>query len=502
MESGRIATLSRNEILEKGDLHVANLVGVTNPVPNYDASNNNRTLPAAPKPSDTRIQNIPDPSRVGRPDARTDQQGANDALNSGVLRYDSNLQFFLQQMRDMPELGAELSKMVTLMQGLVTTPGLAAGVTEELSGFLELLKMDPDAFRQFFQTQMEAGNRFAGPLFSLLREVYQKTPGDTVRGAILNFAKRYSDFSATGHIGRSMLSLLRQLSDYLPQSWRGQLAELTGKLENGLQAGARAENLELLQGQILPYLGSYIKRYHDMGTARTLLGMLMLHMARYENGAEEGVMLAFRQLGGYGDTLAGLNQFDDQTLWKLLRENQFTKAAQADTFTEQLARTAQRALQGEYGTDLREAFQEIVRSMLLNESVFLPLHHTIVPLEWEGRRMYSELWVDPDAEEREEARDGRGDGHKIQFLFKMDLPSVGFLEMTLGAGKEQVDVSVYGPDSVTAHSSLIAEDLGQILADHGLKGRSVQVQKHTRPLTLTEVFPGLFEGERGINVKI
>ena len=281
MESGRIATLSRNEILEKGDLHVANLVGVTNPVPNYDASNNNRTLPAAPKPSDTRIQNIPDPSRVGRPDARTDQQGANDALNSGVLRYDSNLQFFLQQMRDMPELGAELSKMVTLMQGLVTTPGLAAGVTEELSGFLELLKMDPDAFRQFFQTQMEAGNRFAGPLFSLLREVYQKTPGDTVRGAILNFAKRYSDFSATGHIGRSMLSLLRQLSDYLPQSWRGQLAELTGKLENGLQAGARAENLELLQGQILPYLGSYIKRYHDMGTARTLLGMLMLHMARY-----------------------------------------------------------------------------------------------------------------------------------------------------------------------------------------------------------------------------
>ena len=110
--------------------------------------------------------------------------------------------------------------------------------------------------------------------------------------------------------------------------------------------------------------------------------------------------------------------------------------------------------------------------------------------------------MDPDAEEREEARDGRGDGHKIQFLFKMDLPSVGFLEMTLGAGKEQVDVSVYGPDSVTAHSGLIVEDLGQILADHGLKGRSVQVQKHTRPLTLTEVFPGLFEGERGINVKI
>ena len=106
-------------ILEKGDLHVANLVGVTNPVPNYDASNNNRTLPAAPKPSDTRIQNIPDPSRVGRPDARTDQQGANDALNSGVLRYDSNLQLFPAADAGYAGVGAELSKLVTLMQGLV-----------------------------------------------------------------------------------------------------------------------------------------------------------------------------------------------------------------------------------------------------------------------------------------------------------------------------------------------------------------------------------------------
>ena len=145
MESGRIATLSRNEILEKGDLHVANLVGVTNPVPNYDASNNNRTLPAAPKPSDTRIQNIPDPSRVGRPDARTDQQGANDALNSGVLRYDSNLQFFLQQMRDMPELGAELSKMVTLMQGLVTTPGLADRKSTRLNSSHEIPSRMPSS---------------------------------------------------------------------------------------------------------------------------------------------------------------------------------------------------------------------------------------------------------------------------------------------------------------------------------------------------------------------
>lgn len=80
-----------------------------------------------------------------------------------MLRYDSNLQFFLQQMRDMPELGAELSKMVTLMQGLVTTPGLAAGVTEELSGFLELLKWTPMRSDSFFRRRWRRATDLQGP---------------------------------------------------------------------------------------------------------------------------------------------------------------------------------------------------------------------------------------------------------------------------------------------------------------------------------------------------
>ncbi len=31
----------------KGDLHMADLLGVTNPVPSYDAPNNNRTVPTS-----------------------------------------------------------------------------------------------------------------------------------------------------------------------------------------------------------------------------------------------------------------------------------------------------------------------------------------------------------------------------------------------------------------------------------------------------------------------
>ena len=211
-------------------------------------------------------------------------------------------------------------------------------------------------------------------------------------------------------------------------------------------------------------------------------------------------MHAIRQLSRCGESLAGLNQLDDKALLKLLRENEFTKAARADAFSERLASLASRALRGEGGTDLRETFTEIVRAMLINESVYMPLRHGLVPLLWQDRVMYSEYWVDPDADNEENGR--RSEDGKIQFLFKMDIQGLGFVEMVLGARKDQVDLDLYAPDSVARHRARVAEDLQQILQDHGLTGHSVQVRKSEKPLAITDVFPDLFEGKRSVNVKV
>ena len=483
-------------------MEMANLMGVTNPVPGYDGPNNTHALLTTPKPSDTSIQNIPDPNRVGRPDARTDQQGAGNALDSDALRYDSNLQFFLQALREAPDVQAELAKAVTWMRGLVTMPGLTQGVAEEMSQFLQMLHLDADGFKRFFLDQMAAGNRFSGPLLSLLRQAYQTTTSQGVRDGILAFLKRYSDFSSTEHVAGNLSRILRQLPEYMPRSWNGKLLELSARLENSFQAGDRNGALKLLQGEIMPYLSAYVERTHDMGTARGLISLLMLNVARYENGGEEGLLAAFRQLSGYGDTLAGLNQLDDKALLKLLRENAFTQAARADTFAEKLSGMASKALRGEFGAEAREAFQEIVRAILINESVFMPLRHGILPLEWGNKMMYSEFWVDPDAEEdREQGGKSGGEG-KIQFLFKLDIQGLGFLDMTLAAREGQVDLAVFGPDAVAAHQDQIARDLKDILTDHGLDGRNVRVAKSQRPLAITDVFPDLFEGKRSVNVKI
>ncbi len=191
----------------------------------------------------------------------------------------------------------------------------------------------------------------------------------------------------------------------------------------------------------MPYLGTYVERTHDLGTARSLLRLLILNMARYENGGRGRPAPAFRQLSGYGEVLEGLNQLDDAALMKLLRENDFTQAARQDQFAERLAARPQQALRGACGADVREAFQEIVRAMLVNESVYMPLHHRLFPLEWKGKmRIRSCGWTrTPRRERRKPGTEG-----KIQFLFKLDIRILGFLEMTLAADGRQVDLQSTG----------------------------------------------------------
>ena len=74
--------------------------------------------------------------------------------------------------------------------------------------------------------------------------------------------------------------------------------------------------------------------------------------------------------------------------------------------------------------------------------------------------------------------------------------------MTLASREDQVELDVYGPEAVERSGSIIAQDLRDILAGHGLTGKKVTVSRRERPLTLTEVFPDLFEGKRSVNVKV
>ena len=475
------------------------LLGATNPVPGYEKTTINRNITVSP--DNTQIQNVPDPSKVVRADGRTEQQDSSHQ-GDGSIRYDSNFQTFLQRLRSTPSLAQSLSLLFSGREGVVVSSGLSAGIAEEMGRLLEMLRMDESQLLDFLQGQFKTGTRFGGALFALLRNAYDRAASDGVRTDILQFLKSYVDFDSTAHIEGNLLRDLQSMADAMPASWAEKLRDLTAQLQNGIAAGNRQGNLQLLQREIFPYMSSYVERTHDMGTPRSLLTMLALNVARYENGAEEKLLEGFHQLSGYGTLKGQLGNIDDQSLLLLLKSRGGgADAASAIHFSDQLAAAAARAARGEGSAEVQQAFQNLIAAMLLNESVYMPVNHYLLPLEWNGRMLFSELWVDPNAEE-EQGRAGGGGKNIMRLLFKMDVQSLGLFDVILTAQGSDVDIQIACPDAAVPFSKQIGDAVSQILARNDLKPARVAVRRMDRPVTLTEVFPKLFEGKNSVNVKI
>ena len=443
------------------------LLGATNPVPGYD---------------------------------KTEQQDSN-LQGDGGIRYDSNFQTFLQRLRDTPGLADSLARIFSGREGIVVSSGLSAGIAEEMGRLLEMLRMDESQLLDFLQGQFKTGTRFGGALFALLRNAYDRAASDGVRTDILQFLKAYVDFDSTKHIEGNLLRDLQSMADAMPASWAEKLRDLTAQLQNGIAAGNRQGNLHLLQKEIFPYMSSYVERTHDMGTPRALLTMLALNVARYENGSEEKLLEGFHQLSGYGTLKGQLGGIDDQSLLLLLRSRGGgAESSKAIEFSNHLASAAARAFRGEGSAEVQQAFQNLIAAMLVNESVYMPVNHYLLPLEWNGRMLFSELWVDPNAEDEQ----GRAGGGKkaMRFLFKMDVQSLGLFDVILTAQGTDVDIQIACPDAAVPFSKQIGDAVSQILARNDLKPARVAVRRMDRPVTLTEVFPKIFEGKNSINVKI
>ena len=467
------------------------LLGATNPVPGYDNTITNRNIPISP--DNSQVQNVPDPGRVTGADNRTEQQDAGQA--GSQVRYDSNFQTFIQQLRQSQGGMDSLSRLI-LRGGTSVASGMSEGIAEEMAQAIEMMKMDPVELLRFLSAQMKAGTRFGGGLFALLRSAYARADSEGVRTDILSFLKSYSDFSSTGHIEGNMLRSLTNMANAMPASWGDRLRELLSQLENGVAAGDRQGNIELLQQKVFPLMSEYVNATHDLGKPRELLTLLALDLARYENGSEDKLQEAFHQLSGYGTLKGMLGGIDGPSLMKLLQGNQFGKASEATVFADHLAAAASRALRGEGSAEVQQVFRNLVSAMLVNESVYMPLAHFLIPLEMDGRMLFSELWVDA------ERKNSQGQSEKcMKLLFKIDVQNLGLFDVILTSREKDVGIVVACPEGVAPFSKDIEQTISQILARNELNSAGVSVRKMERPVTLTEVFPKIFEGKNSVNVK-
>jgi hypothetical protein len=324
-----------------------------------------------------------------------------------------------------------------------------------------------------------------------------------VRSDILQFLRSYLDHDSTSHIEGNLLRNLNRMADAMPDSWAGKLQEQIAQLKNGMAAGDRQGNIALLKRSIIPLMSSYVDATHDMGLPRQLLSQMTLSLTRYENGSTENLLELFHQMTSYGTLKTQLGKVDDESLLKLLHSGEPTKATSATQFSDHLSAAADRALRGEGSGDTQKIFQQLVSALLINESVYMPVNHIMIPMMMDGRMLFSELWVDPDDQGQNGRSSGGGSqGSGAKILFKMDVQSLGLFDVILVSQDKQVDLRISCPQKAAPFAKEIEKAMSEILTRNGLTVGSVSVREMTQPVTLTEVFPKIYEGKNSVNVKV
>lgn len=473
---------------------MTNITSVTNPTPGQDNSANYRS-PIAP--NDPQVKNVSDPSRITRADQRSDRQ---DTAGSGLARrYDSYFQAFLQELRSFGSISDSLYQFLLsgfTMQGDVGGAGLNPALAQLFQG----LQVNPEQLLTLLKGMMSADQRFRGPLFDVLRDALRHGASQGMKEDIAQFLRKFSDFSATPHIERSLARNIQQMSWFMPQRFSDALDGHLRQLNTLLAKSDRAGALALLQKTFLPYMSDYVSQVHDRGIARNLLSMLVLDIARYENGSPQNLLQSFYQLFSYTPIKDAFGNLDQNAILQMLSEHTAPPNDASTSILDQLSELSARTMRGEGSTSLQQTLQELMRSVLVNQSVFMPLAHAMLPIIMDGKAMFSELWVDADAEQQS---NGRSASKEMRMLLKFDIQDLGNFDLVITYHDDGVvDAQLNCPPHLTQFTDLFASKMTKMAENAGLKPSAIRASPATRRTTLTEVFPKILERMNSLNVTI
>ncbi len=480
---------------------MANILQVTNP--NLNTDNRNMPSPMDPRYGDhANVRNQVDPTRVVRPDGRDGEQTGNTTQNDlfNVINYESNYGAFIKGLGESGDLAGAIESLFFADASVFQGEG-SAEIGALVDQFLMSMRMDsPEDLLQFLQGQQELQARFSGDFFNKLRSLLMQHPSDSFKDAALAFLREYNNYASGAHLLQQMRSLTDDIEQLMLRSYREEFRELADAMNWGAANGDTAANAGVLNGRLIPFLSNYISRTHDYGAVRDATMLFIFNAVRYENGDGDKLSQLFARLLEDRD-FARLFKGDEQaSLEHLLKMGADAAAAQKPAmaqFADSLANLLLRGANGQAGLENVQQFYTIMNGMLMNESVYMPLLHFMIPFQYEDNNVVSEMWVDPDAR-----RKGEDEGRKIKLFLKFDIQSLGKFELVMTLQDRESQMQLFVPTHLTKQNKKIQTDVTDILKKNGIRPGQISIYGRVRDRKVTEVFPEIREKETTINVRI
>lgn len=473
---------------------MADILKVTTPMSGYDNSTIKNNPQAGQGPQ---VQNPVDPSKVMRGDNRTDSGGNQE--QQLAFQYRSNFGTFLNMIKNSPDITRIFSDIFFQGEEMLTGGVMGEEAAKQIASFFKATQMQEEDVLGFLKEQAESSVRFNGGIFDQLRQVMAETGSVDLKSDILNFIKKFNDMSSGKHILHDIFNTVKDMEGYVFKQTAAQLEEMLKELDLSAAEGDTDGNSSLLKEKILPFMGRYISANHDMGTVRDKISLLTVLMARYENGNRQEVLQAFTKLTGYQGFRRHFGSATAEEFGELLGQVDMEQAAGKNQWSDKLIDFLRTGVNGGTGLENRQTFLNIIQSLVVNESVYMPLLHLAFPMDINGRKLFTEMWIDPD----EEGSSTQAGVERVARIFiKFEIAELGQFKLLMLYGDNSPVLQLYYPEKLRKSEAGIQKGIKGILDKNHIRADRIILQSGEGPSSLLAVFPKIQERMNSVDVRI
>ena len=435
------------------------------------------------------VRNPADPSKIVRADGQGAEKTDEKSQEAGVVSYESNYGAFLRELSE----NRQSSELLKQLLFRLMEPG--SFLTEGNHDLASLFAVKDGAEAASLLSRQAAAEKiFSGSFFDLLRRFLQGDQDQTAGKAGFAFLKAYGDFSAGPHLLRQMETIAKDIEFLLLPQFREEWKGLLDMVNWNAPRGETGANQETVNSLLIPFLASYISKTHDYGAVRNAAMLFIMYAVNYENGSSEHLEQVFQRLARQMEDGGWLIREPAAALEQL--KGQPAAAEQSGQTAASLAEAIGREVLGQ-GTEGAAQIQELLKGLLNNESVYMPLLHLVFPFSMEEKQVASELWINPDAP-KQEGEEGR----KIRLLANFEIRELGSFQMILTIQDRQADMSLFVPRILLDRKKEIETDLSGILKENGFRPGRVSAGEGMGQLHPLEIFPEIREKARTMNVTV
>ena len=409
-------------------------------------------------------------------------------------------------------------------------------MTQEIRQLFHSLLINPDDIVGELVDQEYASTLFKGPLFDFLRNLLYEKPelrlemadflkavnGSVSRNDVLDSVANSLEYLSSQLAGsRNLTGIFGMLSDRVRTMIEGAGGQRDMEGSETGEAGARQaggmwqssgvygrgseiENSltewEAVKADILDALKELENSILFSPQTERMIPNLLYNMSRYQDN-ESYLQEALLNL------LIHVNSREDKDQLKsLLKDyvNQFSspeyrenRSRIMDTLAEIIRKqdreTPMNSLNG-------EKIEKIITSLLSSPCNYTPLLHFVIPVEYQGMKAFSELWIDPK-DEGGSGQERDGEDH-VHVLITFDIPGIGQMEAEFQVAGREMEFYLYCPESYAAVFGRLTPDFRKIMEEYGYHAAEVEVSGLDHVRSLMDVFKNLPYRRTGVDVKI